>query len=113
MTLHTIYSAAWEFESSTAATNRNLNPAFTGPRNAGRSQANWNNEMASLTMLSDWTGGITAGSTMEVESFVDRVAADLDSWYSLGYPVPEGARRSADGCRGLQLVDRARARRPA
>jgi VWFA-related protein len=95
VTLHTIYSAAWEFESSTAATSRNLNPAFNGPRNAGLSQANWNNEMASLTYLSDMTGGISVGSTMEAGLFADRVAADLESSYSLGDPVPEGARKAA------------------
>jgi VWFA-related protein len=98
VTLHTIYSAAWEFESSTAATARSMNPTLTitGPRNAGRTQVNWNNEMASLTYLSDLTGGIAAGSLLEARTFVDQVTADLESWYSIGYPLPDGARKSAD-----------------
>jgi VWFA-related protein len=98
VTLHTIYSAAWEFESSTAATARAMNPTLTitGPRNAGRTQVNWNNEMASLTLLSDLTGGIAAGSLLEAKAFVGQVAADLESWYSIGYPLPDGARKSAD-----------------
>ena len=30
-----------------------------------------------------------------IPAFVDRVSADLDSWYSLGYPGPTGAKRAA------------------
>jgi hypothetical protein len=52
--------------------------------------------MESLVYLAEKTGGVTAGGTLEAGSFAERVAADLESWYSLAYPVPEGARKSAD-----------------
>ena len=96
VTLHTIYSTAWEFEGPMVAAPRVTYPRASSPVNIGQTQANWNNEMESLVYLAEQTGGVAAGGTLEAGSFAERVATDLESWYSLAYPVPEGARGSAE-----------------
>ncbi len=96
VTLHTIYSASTEFDTPNASASRYGIPAFNGPRSTGSMQANWNNEMATLGTLAEKTGGVVIGNIAEATVFAERVSQDLLSWYSIGYPVPDGARKSAD-----------------
>lgn len=96
VTLYTIFSAAFEPQLPSAASSRSFNPSFSGRPNTGRSQEVWHNEMANLSAMAEWTGGVAAGDIAQVSTFADRIAADLDSWYSIGYPTPEGAGRSAE-----------------
>ncbi len=51
-------------------------------------------QMANLAVMAEKTGGIVA-KIKEADSFGDRISRDLNSWYSLGYPAPAGASRSA------------------
>ena len=95
VTLYTIYSVAYDAELPSAAGSRYLNPSFGGRPTAGRGQENWSNEMTNLSVLAERTGGLAAGDIAQAAGFVERVAADLDSWYSIGYPAPEGAGRTA------------------
>ena len=92
VTLHTIYAAAFEAELPSAAGSRNLNPRLNSPSAVSRVQAAWSNEMATLSMLAERTGGVLASSTKEASVFAGQVAEDLGSWYSLGYPAPGGAK---------------------
>ena len=96
VTIHSLYAAAWQSEAPNVS-----NSPLTDPRNmnqAGltRSNAKWTGEMAALESLADETGGVVITTTMEAPLFAERVASDLGSWYSLGYPPPEGAGRTAE-----------------
>lgn len=70
-------------------------PSATGPTLGGREQISLSNEMEALSFVAEKTGGVAAAGPGAVPKFIDRVAADLDSWYSLGYPSPAGDGRAA------------------
>lgn len=47
----------------------------------------WANQMSGLGILSEKTGGTTAGHPGLLPRFLDQVASDLGSFYSLGFPA--------------------------
>lgn len=70
-------------------------PTANSPTLGGREQLALANELEALSFVADKTGGVVAAGPGSIPKFVDRVAADLDSWYSLGYPSPSGDGRAA------------------
>ncbi len=70
--------------------------AASGRRSAfgSRGDSIWMNEMAGLDLVAGRTGGTTAGHPSELPRFLDQVATDLDSYYSLGFPA-SGATKPA------------------
>lgn len=95
VTIHALYAAAWQADMPNVADSRFQPPSVGGGR-AGASRGDVRLEdLAGLETLSGRTGGVLVGTTMESSLFADRVASDLDHWYSIGYPVPAGASASA------------------
>jgi VWFA-related protein len=70
-------------------------PSMTGQTLGGREQLALSNELEALSFVADKTGGVVAAGPGNVPKFIDRIAADLDSWYSLGYPSPAGDGKAA------------------
>lgn len=95
VTIHSLYAAAWESEAPNVSNSMLWDPRAAGASGLSRAQAKWVGEMAALEDLADETGGVVIGTTMEAPLFAERVASDLDSWYSIGYPAPAGAGRDA------------------
>jgi VWFA-related protein len=73
---------------SSAADSAAFNPSMTSGAYGAGDDAIWMNEMAGLDFVTEKTGGTTAGHPGEVPRFLDQVAADLGSFYSLGFPAP-------------------------
>ncbi len=95
VTIHALYAAAWQADMPNVADSRFQPPSIGGGR-AGASRGDARLEdLAGLETLSGRTGGVLVGTTMESSLFADRVASDLDHWYSIGYPVPAGTSASA------------------
>jgi hypothetical protein len=61
----------------------------------GRERLALGNELEALDFVAGRTGGLAAAGAGSVAGFLDRVSADLESWYSIGYPSPAGSGRSA------------------
>jgi hypothetical protein len=70
-------------------------PTINGQTLGGREQLTLSNELEALNFVADKTGGVVAVGPGNIPKFIDRVAADLDSWYSLGYPSPAGDGKAA------------------
>jgi len=96
VTIHSFYAAAWQSEAPNVSNSPLTDPRSMNQAGLTRSNAKWTGEMAALEDLADETGGVVVTTTMEAPLFAERVASDLSSWYSLGYPAPEGAGRSAE-----------------
>lgn len=78
-----------------AADSSALNPgAASGAYGAGL-DAIWTNEMAGLDFVTAKTGGMTAGHPGELPRFLDRVATELGSFYSIGFPASGAAKAAA------------------
>lgn len=96
VTIHTLFAAAWESEMPNVSDSRFSNPRIAGTAGVTRADDRKLNELASLGTLSGRTGGVFLGTTMEAPLFAERVASDLGHWYSIGYPLPEGASGTAE-----------------
>jgi VWFA-related protein len=96
VTIHSLYAAAWEAEQPNVSESGLNNPRLTGPLGLTRSTSKRVNEMASLATLTGRTGGVVITNTMEAPVFAGLVASDLQHWYSIGYPAPEGAGTSSE-----------------
>jgi len=71
-----------------------LNPSTSSGVFGSGTDAIWMNEMAGLEFVTGKTGGTVAGHPGELPRFLDRVASDLGSFYSLGFPA-SGATKPA------------------
>ncbi|HYN43987.1 MAG TPA: VWA domain-containing protein, partial [Thermoanaerobaculia bacterium] len=96
VTIHSLYASAWEAEQPNVSESGLNNPRLTGPLGLTRSTSKRVNEMASLATLTGRTGGVVITNTMEAPVFSGLVASDLQHWYSIGYPVPEGVGVSSE-----------------
>ncbi len=93
VTIHSIYAEGWSMDVPTSAAPSSLPPGVS-PLEVRKTQQTWSNEMATLGIVSDRTGGVLVGSTSEVSRFAERVSSALSHWYSIGYPRPEGRESS-------------------
>ncbi len=78
-----------------AADAASLNPSTSSGAYGSGTDATWMNEMAGLDFVTEKTGGTTAGHPGELPRFLDQVASDLGSFYSLGFPAPGATKPSA------------------
>jgi VWFA-related protein len=90
VTLYTVFPAGMDSPTSSAADLPSKNPSIASPMLGGRERLALSNELEALDFVSARTGGVTAVGVGNLPKFVDRISADLDSWYSLGYPAPPG-----------------------
>ncbi len=91
VTIHSLYAEGWTMDVPTAS-NRAMSPLpdrFSTMLLAQTPQT-ISNEMTTLGIVSERTGGVVVGSTMQASRFAERVASDLSHWYSIGYPRPGG-----------------------
>ena len=72
---------------ASAADSAALNPTTSSAAYGSGFDAIWMNEMAGLNFVTKRTGGSTAGHPGELPRFLDQVASDLGSYYSLGFPA--------------------------
>ncbi len=72
---------------ASAADSAALNPTTSSAAYGSGFDAIWSNEMAGLNFVTKRTGGSTAGHPGELPRFLDQVASDLGSFYSLGFPA--------------------------
>jgi VWFA-related protein len=63
--------------------------SYTGRRRVARSRPVFTNEARPIVELAAATGGLAAWSTSDIARMLPRIAADLDSYYSLAYRAPE------------------------
>ncbi|HEY0156071.1 MAG TPA: VWA domain-containing protein [Thermoanaerobaculia bacterium] len=76
-------------------------------RRTGYSRNFFRNESAALTNLATSTGGFMAFSVADITRMLPRIAAELESYYSLAFPLPDakpgprkiGVRAKRDGLR--------------
>lgn len=78
-----------------AADSSALNPGATSGAYGAGLDATWTNEMAGLDLVAGKTGGLTAGHPGELPRFLDQVATELGSFYSIGFPAPGRAKAAA------------------
>ena len=95
VTLYTVFPAGMDVPVPTAADSGLSNPAINSEPLGGREKMALSNELEALDFVSARTGGVTSVSVGSLPKFVDRISADLDSWYSLGYPAPPGGGNAA------------------
>lgn len=95
VTIYTVFPSGMDTPVPSAADSRFSAPEINSPLLGGREQIALSNEVEALDFVSSKTGGVTAVGAGGVPKFVDRVSADLDSWYSLGYPAPPGGGNAA------------------
>ncbi len=95
VTLYAIFPAGMDNPGPKADSNRNDNPDMNSQTTGGREQLALSNELEALNFVTGKTGGVAAVGAGSIPKFVDRVAADLDSWYSLGYPSPASEGKAA------------------
>ena len=95
VTLYTVFPTGMDTPMPSAADPILSNPSISSQPLGGREQLALSNELEALDFISAKTGGVTAVGAGSVPKFVDRVSADLDSWYSLGYPAPPGSGNAA------------------
>jgi len=72
---------------ASAADSAALNPSTSSAAYGSGFDAIWMNEMAGLDFVTKQTGGSTAGHPGELPRFLDQVASDLGSYYSIGFPA--------------------------
>ena len=80
---------------ASAADSAALNPTTSSAAYGSGFDAIWSNEMAGLNLVTKRTGGSTAGHPGELPRFLDQVASDLGSYYSLGFPASGAAKPEA------------------
>ena len=80
---------------ASAADSAALNPTTSSAAYGSGFDAIWSNEMAGLNFVTKRTGGSTAGHPGELPRFLDQVASDLGSYYSLGFPASGAAKPEA------------------
>ena len=95
VTLYAISPGRMDDPGPRADANRNDAPGVASQPTGGREQLSLANELEALTLVAEGTGGVASVGTQGLPKFVDRVAADLDSWYSLGYPSPASTGKAA------------------
>jgi len=95
VTLYALFPAGMDNPGPRADSNRNDNPDVNSQTLGGREQLSLSNELEALNYVTGKTGGVAAVGAQNIPKFVDRVAADLDSWYSLGYPSPAATGKAA------------------
>lgn len=78
-----------------AAESPALNPGVSSGAWGAGTDAIWMNEMAGLDFVSERTGGTTAGHPGVLPRFFERVATDLGSFYSLGFPASGATKPSS------------------
>ena len=94
VTLYALFPAGMESAQASAADTLGIAPGATDGALGGGERLALENEMEALSLVAERTGGVVAVGAGSVPAFVDRVRADLDSFYSLGYPAPSGAGRA-------------------
>ncbi len=95
VTVYTVFPAGMDTPVPSAADSRLSAPEINSQPLGGREQLALSNEVEALDFVSSKTGGVTAVGAGSLPKFIDRVSADLDSWYSLGYPAPPGGGNAA------------------
>jgi VWFA-related protein len=80
---------------SSAADSAALNPGIASGAYGSDLDAIWMNEMAGLDFVTEKTGGTTAGHPGELPRFLDQVATELGSFYSIGFPASGRAKAAA------------------
>jgi len=96
VTIHSLYAAAWEPDVPNVSNSSMSDRRASGQTSITRSQSKLVNEMAALKTLADRTGGVVITNTMQAPVFGDLVASDLQHWYSIGYPAPDGAEKASE-----------------
>lgn len=95
VTLYAVFPSGMDAPLPSAADSAITAPGITSQPLGGREHLALSNEMEALSFIAEKTGGVAAVGAGSLPAFIDRVSADLDSWYSLGYPGPTGAKRTA------------------
>lgn len=80
---------------ASAADSAVRNPGPTSGAYGSGLDAIWTNEMAGLDLVTGRTGGSTAGHPGDLPRFLEQVATDLDSFYSIGFSATGGTRPAA------------------
>lgn len=95
VTIHALYAEGWTMDVPTAS-NRSMSslPDRFSTMFLTQTPQTITNEMATLGVVSERTGGVVVGNTMQASRFAERVASDLSHWYSIGYPRPETSEAS-------------------
>lgn len=90
VTIHALYAEGWTMDVPTAS-NRSMSslPDRFSTMFLTQTPQTITNEMTTLGIVSERTGGVVVGNTMQASRFAERVASDLSHWYSIGYPRPE------------------------
>lgn len=91
VTLHGVFPVGLDPEMPSAAEPGTAAPGILDEPLGGRERIALDNELEALSFVAGKTGGVAAVGPGNVAGFVDRVSADLESWYSIGYPAPPGA----------------------
>ena len=94
VTLNGVFPAELDSAMPTADRPISTAPGISDQALGGKERIVLDNELEALSFVAEKTGGVAAVGAGNVDRFVDRVASDLESWYSIGYPAPPGAGRS-------------------
>ncbi|MHB8798160.1 MAG: VWA domain-containing protein [Thermoanaerobaculia bacterium] len=94
VTLHGVFPAELDATMPSADRSRLSAPGLSDQPLGGKERIVLDNELEALSFVAEKTGGVAAVGAGNVDRFVDRVASDLESWYSIGYPAPPGAGRA-------------------
>ena len=91
VTIHSLYAEGWTMDVPTAS-NRGMAslPDRFSTMFLTQTPQTITNEMTTLGIVSERTGGVVVGNTMQASRFAEKVASDLSHWYSIGYPRPGG-----------------------
>ncbi len=95
VTLYAVLPSGLESPQPSAAETLGIAPEAESGALGGREELALNNEMEALAFVAEKTGGVATVGAGSVPAFIERVSADLDSSYSLGYPAPAGGGRAA------------------
>ena len=90
VSLYTLLPAELDTSTPTAMTPGSAAAADGAPGLGARGQAMLDNEMQALDHVARGSGGVADSGPTNVGRFVERIASDLVSWYSLGFPARAG-----------------------
>ena len=92
VTIHSIYAEGWSMDVPTAANALmpDIPDRLFSALIVRQNPQVWTNEMTTLGIVSERTGGVLIGNTTQASRFAEKVASDLSHWYSIGYPRPGG-----------------------